>query len=127
MGWIKNWIAGSLKKLAVAIVQSQGDVLQAKLKAAVCDESDHCKLCDRLDTVIDKAQRKTVSIISTSGPSLEFLKPIRSKLSKEIIAHGDKLQLQLREEIKAKGPSAIDGIFDKAQATLIANIEALSL
>lgn len=127
MGFIKAWLVKSLKKVAVAVVQKEGDSLQFKLRAQVNGEGDACRLCDKLDRVIDEAQRRTLVIVASSGPTWEFLKPIRAKMAEEIGAHGDRLQEKLREEIKAKGPGAIDAVFDKAQATLIANIEALSL
>lgn len=127
MGWLKNWLVGSLKKIAIKVVQAQGDSLQWKLKAQVSGENDACRLCDKLDKVIDQAQRQTLFLVSSKGPKWEFLKPIRAKMIEEIEAHGDRLQEALREEIKAKGPVVIDQVFDRAQAALIANIEALSL
>lgn len=127
MNWLKRWLVGSLKKVAVAVIQKEGDKLQEKIKAQVAGEKDACRLCDKLDRVIDDAQKMTLVLIATSGPSWEFLKPVRAKIAKEVGAHGDKLQEALRNEIKAKGPGVVDAVFDKAQATLIANIEALSL
>ena len=126
-GWVKSWIVGSLKKIAVGVVQKEGDSLQAKLKAAVVGEGDACRLCDKLDKVIDEAQRRTLVLAASSGPSWAFLKPLRAKIGEEITAHGDKLQKKLREEIKAKGPGAVDAVFDRAQEALIKNIEALSI
>lgn len=127
MGFIKKWLVGSLKKIAIAVVVKEGDSLQFKLRAQVNGEGDACRLCDKLDRVIDEAQRRTLVLVASSGPTWEFLKPIRAKLSDEISAHGDRLQEALREEIKVKGPVAIDAVFDRAQAVLIANIEALSI
>lgn len=127
MGFIKAWLVKSLKKVAVAVVQKEGDVLQGKLRAQVNGEGDACRLCDRLDRVIDEAQRRTLVLVASSGPTWEFLKPIRAKIAEEITVHGDKLQSKLREEVRVHGPKVIDQVFDRAQATLIANIEALSL
>lgn len=127
INWLKGWLVGSLKKIAIGIVQKEGDSLQWKLKAQVAGEADSCRLCDKLDRVIDEAQRRTLVLVASSGPTWDFLKPLRAKLAEEIGAHGDKLQAQLREEIKTKGPGAIDAVFDRAQSALIDNITALSL
>jgi len=127
MNFIKGWLLKALKKASVAVVQKQGDEMQAELRAQVACGGGACDICDRLDRVIDGAQRKTLFLVATSGPSWAFLKPVRSKIAEAVLAHGDKLQAKLREEITAHGPKVLDAVFDKAQAVLIANIEALAI
>src|SRR3990167_5118654 len=125
--WVKGWIVGFLKQAAIAVVQKEGDLLQYKLKAQIIGEKDTCRLCDKLDRVIDEAQKRTLVLVASSGPIWAFLLPIREKIAREITTHGDKLQEALRAEIKSKGPTVIDKVFDAAQAVLIARIKAIAL
>lgn len=127
LNWLKSFFVEALKKVAVAIIQKEGDALQAKVRAQLDGGGDSCVVCDRIDRVIDEAQRRTLVLVASSGPTWAFLKPLRDAMAKEIGAHGDALQAKLREEIKANGPKAIDAVFDKAQALLVGRVQALQL
>lgn len=127
MTWLKKWLVKSLKDVAISIIQKEGDHLQHQIRAQVAGEADHCRLCDKLDRIIDSAQNRTLVLVASRGPAWAFLLPVRQQLRDVIRQHGDSLQNKLREGIKKNGPQAIDKIIDSAQAVLIKNIEALSI
>ena len=110
--WIKPLWKGALR----AVVQSEGDALQARLRAAI--EAEGVKAVDRN---IDKWQADLKAAISR----LPLPSGIRDSVRRMIQDHGDELQTRLRGAITAGGPAAVDAAFDTAQAALLLKIDAL--
>ena len=125
--WIKAlnpkvWIVNSLKSLAIYEIEVEGDRLQNELRERIAKEGPSA-----IDRTIDAAQRRIRVAIETKGPTWVFLAPVREKLSAAIQAWGDALQANIKKEVAAYGPTAVDLAFDKAQAVLISQIEKLSI
>ena len=110
--WIKPIWKGALR----AVVQSEGDALQARLRAAIA--ADGVKAIDRN---IDKWQADLKAAISR----LPLPGTIQERVRRMIQDHGDELQARLRTAIGARGPAAVDAAFDAAQSALLLKIDAL--
>jgi hypothetical protein len=122
LNWLKGLFVASLKRVAIYEVEVWGDKLQRDLREAVAKEGPGA-----IDRTIDAAQARLKAALETRGPTWAFLKPVRAKLAEAVQEFGDTLQAQVKKEVGSYGPTAVDLAFDKAQAALIARIEALAL
>ncbi len=123
MGFIKNWLVASLKKVLIYEIQTEGDKLQVQLREAIAKEGPGA-----VDRVINAAESRIVFAVKTKGPTWKFLDAIREKVATLVCGTFCK---QLREGVNKGvaeyGPTAVDLVFDKTQASLIKAIEALAL
>lgn len=110
--WIKPLWKGALK----AVVQVEGDALQARLREAV--KADGVKAVDRN---IDKWQAGLKAALSR----LPLTASVLDRVRRMVQDHGDELQSRLRVAISAGGPAAVDAAFDAAQVALLAKIDSL--
>jgi len=120
MNMIQSFALGMLKRAAVAAITAEGPVIKQKIKDAVAADGPGA-----IDRSVGAAEGRITAAVEGWGPKWSWLQPIRDQVAAEVKTHGDALAQNLDKQIAAQGPSAIDGVFDSAQAILIARINAL--
>ena len=114
---LKDFLKPIGLRIAVKIVQREGDNLQAQVKEAVAKKCE-----DQVDQKIDAWQERLIKSIAGVGFLPEGIKEKAERIVQEC---GDKLQAKLQIAICNGGPGAIDAAFDSVQEHLIERIQAL--
>ena len=120
--WMKEWVVRLLKQAAVYAVQTEGDRLQERLRAGIAKDGPAA-----IDRNIDDFQAKVGAAVHGWGPKWRWLENLRAQIGGLVQDFGDKLQAKLKKEVAEYGPSAVDRVFDAAQATLLKKIEELKI
>ena len=106
-----------VKRQVIALVQKEGDILQAKVLYLYDKEGPA-----GVDRAFDGTQLKLISLLH----DIKFLPEAMRKSAIDVIQdEGDKLQAVAKKAASEGGHYAIEKAFDTAQEAVIARIEAL--
>jgi hypothetical protein len=105
------------KALAVRMITSEGDKLQASLSAAVLAKGPKA-----IDDVVDRFQAKMLGAVE----GLSFLPGgMKSAIGKAVQEYGDKIQAKAASALASGGISAMNNAIDLLQEELIERVKAL--
>lgn len=106
-----------VKRQLQAVVQNQGDILQARVLYVYDKEGPA-----GVDRAFDGFQLKTIALLH----GIKFLPEwMRKAVVLMVQDHGDELQAKVKKAAATGGHYAIEKAFDAAQEALITRIEAL--
>ena len=113
---VAKWIKPFWQGLAIELVQSEGDILQASVKKT---------LEERGPAGIDRLMDEWQARIQRGVRALPLPEGIESRICEIVLDEGDKLQESLKHAAATGGPAAVDKAFDLAQAAILGKLKAL--
>lgn len=115
--WLRGLLFGAGKKLAIWIIQEEGDKLQESVKHTIRSEGPKA---------IDGAFERWEFNLCARIDNLKFLPSgLKATLCESLKSEGNKLKESLKVAALSGGTVAIDSAFDKFQEILIARVGAL--
>lgn len=122
MNFIKGLAVGLLKRSIAPLLNAEIDSLANNLKKEIGIRGPKA-----IDSVIDAAQARAITLVRTKGPTWAFMLPIRDQVASAIQVFGDQVQEKLDAEVSAHGDQAVDLAVAQAKTLLLAKIDAISL
>jgi hypothetical protein len=117
MNWIKTLLKPLGRALAIRFVQSEGDILQGRLRIDVIEHGPKA-----VDSAFDVTQVR----IKRGVEKLKFLpEAIKAAIFRIIMDEGDRLQARVRDCVQSGGVVGLDYIFDLSQESIISKIKSL--